>query len=287
MANGAMGQDPRRQAAAEPNSQRMQRRLRYLQRTRPNDPAVKRLQARLRGMPDYQAPDFRTLSPEQQAEQMAGTSGSVYEQMAGYAQGFDPRTMQSQYEPIYSQEMERARQNVMGQFERQMAPEFQRQQEQFQQMAAERGLDPNSVAYKTQLQQLNERQDAARQQAVSQAETAAQGVQQSMFSQAGQMAMMPGQIAGQFQDPYKLNFAQMLEQQKMAFEARQAELERQNRLQIARTQGSGSQGPTPYDKYMEQMILNGYDNSPQPNPFAGFAQGFTGGFGQGYLGGSK
>lgn len=286
MSNGAMGQDPTTQAASQPNSQRMQRRLQYLQRTRPNDPAIKRLQTRLRGMPDYQAPDFRTLSPEQQAEQMAGTSGSVYEQMAGYAQQFDPRTMQSQYDPIYSQEMERARQNVMGQFERQMAPEFQRQQEQFQQMAAERGLDPNSVAYKTQLQQLNERQDAARQQAMSSAETAAQGVQQSMFSQAGQMAMMPGQIAGQFQDPYKLNFAQMLEQQKMAFEARQAELERQNRLQIARTQSSGNQGPNEYDRYIEQLINQGYDNSPQPNPFAGGVSGFVGGFGSTYYGGS-
>jgi len=286
MPNGAMGQEPTKQAASQPNTQRMQRRLQFLQRNRPNDPAIRRLQAKLKTMPDYQAPDFRTLSPEQQAEQMAGTSGSVYEQMAGYAQQFDPATMQSQYDPIYSQEMERARQNVMGQFERQMAPEFQRQQEQFQQMAAERGLDPNSVAYKTQLQQLNERQDAARQQAMSSAETAAQGVQQSMFSQAGQMAMMPGQIASQFQDPYKLNFAQMLEQQKMAFEARQAELERQNRLQIARTQG-GSQGPTPYDKYMEQMIINGYDNSPQPNPFAGGVSGFVSGFGNTYFGGSK
>jgi hypothetical protein len=287
MANGAMGQDPRQQAATEPNSQRMQRRLQYLQRTRPNDPAVKRLQARLRGMPDYQAPDFQTLSPEQQAQQIAGTSGSVYEQMAGYAGQFDPATMQSQYSPIYSQEMERARQNVMGQFERQMAPEFQRQQEQFQQMAAERGLDPNSVAYKTQLQQLNERQDAARQQAMSQAETAAQGVQQSMFSQAGQMAMMPGQIAGQFADPYKLGFSQLLQQQKMAFEARQAELDRQNRLQIARTQGSANQGPTPYDRYIAETIEGGYGGGQQPNPFAGFAGGFAGGFGQGYLGGSK
>lgn len=287
MSNGAMGQDPTTQAASQPNTQRMQRRLRFLQRNRPNDPAIRRLQARLKTMPDYQAPDFRTLSPEQQAEQMAGTSGSVYEQMAGYAQQFDPATMQSQYDPIYSQEMERARQNVMGQFERQMAPEFQRQQEQFQQMAAERGLDPNSVAYKTQLQQLNERQDAARQQAMSQAETAAQGVQQSMFNQAGKLAMMPGQIASQFQDPYKLNFAQMLEQQKMAFEARQAELDRQNRLQIARTQGSGSQSPTPYDRYIAERIGEGYGGGQQPNPFAGFAGGFTGGFGSGYFGGSK
>ena len=287
MPNGAMGQDPTTQAASQPNSQRMQRRLQFLQRNRPNDPAIKRLQARLKTMPDYQAPDFRSLSPEQQAEQMSGTSGSVYEQMAGYAGQFDPATMQSQYSPIYSEEMERARQNVMGQFERQMAPEFQRQQEQFQQMAAERGLDPNSVAYKTQLQQLNERQDAARQQAMSSAETAAQGVQQSMFSQAGQMAMMPGQIASQFQDPYKLNFAQMLEQQKMAFEARQAELERQNRLQIARTQGSGNQGPTPYDRYIAERIEGGYGGGQQPNPFAGAATGFVSGFGNRYFGGSK
>jgi hypothetical protein len=281
----AMGRDPSMQQASGFNPDRLQRRINYLQKRNPNDPRLRNLRNRLKTGGGRS--DFERMNPGQQAQQLAGTSGQVFEQMAGYAQGFDPSTMQSQYDPIYSQEMERARQNVMGQFERQMAPEFQRQQEQFQQMAAERGLDPNSVAYKTQLQQLNERQDAARQQAMSSAEQAAQGVQQTMFSQAGQMAMMPGQIAGQFQDPYRLNYAQMLEQQKMAFEAKQAELERQNRLQIARTQGSANQGPTPYDRYIAERINQGYGGGQQPNPMAGFAGGLAGGFGKGYFGGSQ
>jgi hypothetical protein len=282
----AMGRDPSMQQASGFNPDRLQRRINYLQKRNPNDPRLRNLRNRLKTGGGRS--DFERMSPEQQAQQLAGTSGQVFEQMAGYAQGFDPSTMQSQYDPIYSQEMERARQNVMGQFERQMAPEFQRQQEQFQQMAAERGLDPNSVAYKTQLQQLNERQDAARQQAISSAEQAAQGVQQTMFSQAGQMAMMPGQIVKQFMTPYEYQQKMLQLQSQQQAEAEQGRLDRQSREQIARIGASAAnQGPTPYDKYIAGRIAEGYGGGQQPNPMAGFAGGFAGGFGRGIFGGSQ
>ena len=291
MANGALGQDPTTQRAAGFNPERIQRRINYLQKRNPNDPRLRGLRNKLRagrrGEGSAAAPQQPTpigeMNPRQQLQETAGTSAEIFERMGGYAQGFDPATMQSQYDPIYSQEMERARQNVMGQFERQMAPEFERQQQQFQQMAAERGLDPNSVAYKTQLQQLNERQDAARQQAMSQAESAAQGVQSQMYQQATGLALLPGQIAGQYMTPYEYQqkMAQLRAQQQ--YESEQARLERQSREQIARIGASAAKPDTSvYDEWAARRIAEGYAPTQNPNPGAGFFEGVAGGFGSTY-----
>ena len=280
MANGALGQDPTTQQAAGFNPERLQRRIDYLQKRNPNDPRLRKLRGKLQA--GGQVP-IQEQSPQQQLQTTSGTSADIFQRMGGYAQQFDPATMQSQYDPIYSQEMERARQNVMGQFERQMGPEFQRQQEQFQQMAAERGLDPNSVAYKTQLQQLNERQDAARQQAMSSAESAAQGVQSQMYQQATGLSLLPGQIAGQFMTPYEYQQKLLLLQAQQKSEAEQARLERQSREQIARIGASAAnQAPSVYDRWLAGEVAGGYDQTPQPNPWATGIGGFVGGFGQGY-----
>ena len=280
MANGALGQDPTTQQAAGFNPERLQRRINYLQKRNPNDPRLRKLRNKLQA--GGQVP-IQEQSPQQQLQTTSGTSADIFQRMGGYAQQFDPATMQSQYDPIYSQEMERARQNVMGQFERQMGPEFQRQQEQFQQMAAERGLDPNSVAYKTQLQQLNERQDAARQQAMSGAESAAQGVQSQMYQQATGLSLLPGQIAGQFMTPYEYQQKMLQLQAQQKYESEEARRERESRERIARIgASSGSQAPSTYDRWIAGQIRGGYDQTPQPNPWAGAIGGFAGGFGQGY-----
>jgi hypothetical protein len=280
MANGALGQDPTTQQAAGFNPERLQRRINYLQKRNPNDPRLRKLRNKLQA--GGQVP-IQEQSPQQQLQTTSGTSADIFQRMGGYAQQFDPATMQSQYDPIYSQEMERARQNVMGQFERQMGPEFQRQQEQFQQMAAERGLDPNSVAYKTQLQQLNERQDAARQQAMSGAESAAQGVQSQMYQQATGLSLLPGQIAGQFMTPYEYQQKMLQLQAQQKYESEEARRERESRERIARIgASSGSQAPSTYDRWIAGQIEGGYDQTPQPNPWATGIGGFVGGFGQGY-----
>ena len=280
MANGALGQDPTTQQAAGFNPERLQRRINYLQKRNPNDPRLRKLRGKLQA--GGQVP-IQEQSPQQQLQTTSGTSADIFQRMGGYAQQFDPATMQSQYDPIYSQEMERARQNVMGQFERQMGPEFQRQQEQFQQMAAERGLDPNSVAYKTQLQQLNERQDAARQQAMSGAESAAQGVQSQMYQQATGLSLLPGQIAGQFMTPYEYQQKMLHLQAQQKYESEEARRERESRERIARIgASSGSQAPSTYDRWIAGQIEGGYDQTPQPNPWATGIGGFVGGFGQGY-----
>jgi hypothetical protein len=226
--------------------------------------------------------------PPSQEERVAQAGGDVFEQMSGYAKQFDPRTFQSQYEPVYSQEMERARQNVLGQFERRNVEEFSRQTQELERSIAERGLDPAGEAARALRKQVTERQDLARQEAYSAAENAAQGVQQQMYGQATGTALLPGQVAGQYMDPYMLQQQQSFagQQQQTQFEQQKALAAQQQKYalqQIAKTPrggGGGGQQSDPYWDYALGTLGQGYNQTPQVNPWAAGAQGIAAGFGQ-------
>lgn len=177
---------------------------------------VKRLQEAGRIAPAPAAPTPQ-LTPEQQMQRVGATTASGIEQQLGYLQG------QGQFNPgSFQEQMDKAYQNVLSRFETTTAPQFAREQAEFNQMAAERGLDPNSVAYKTLQQQLSQRQDAARQQAMLAAQEAAQEVQAQGFGQAAQQYKMPAEISQAFVPFYQ----QMGRQQELSsaqqFEAQQA-----------------------------------------------------------------
>jgi hypothetical protein len=236
-------------------------------------------QVRMPGQKGPAAPAAPT--PESVTEEGFLGAGAVYQDMLKRFQG-------EQYQPNFEPEMERARQNVMQQFERRNAEEFGRQQVDVQRQIAERGLDPNSEAAQGLYKQLNQRQDLARQEAMSAAEQAAYGIQQQQFTQADTLAMRPYEQFGALLPPYMTGVGAQYQnqqlQQQQGWEAKQAELERQNRLQIARMSqggGGGAAGPTPYDRMLAGQIAGGYNQQPQPNPWATAAQGFAAGVGQG------
>lgn len=286
---GALGKDPSTKEAVPFDAARASKRIDYLKRVRPNDPEIRKLQASVKKS-GYTAKGVE-VSPTQpsQEERVVQAGGDVFEQMSGYAKQFDPRTFQSQYEPVYSQEMERARQNVLGQFERRNVEEFGRQTQELERSIAERGLDPAGEAARALRKQVTERQDLARQEALSAAESAAQGVQQQMYGQATGTALLPGQVAGQYMDPYMLQ-----QQQRFAGQTQQQQFEQQKALaaqqqkyaleQIAKTPRGGGGGGAATPDYMGQYLLGtlaqGYNQQPQVNPIAAGAQGVAGGFGQ-------
>jgi len=285
---GALSKDPGTKNAAPFDAARTQRRVDYLKRVRPNDPEIRKLQGQIKkfGAATTETP-APTPSPTQ-GERVAETSGNVFEKMAGYAQQFDPRTFQTQYEPIYSAEMDRARQNILGQFERRNAEEFERQNIDTQRQIAERGLDPNSPAAQALMKQNTQRQDLARQEALSAAESAAQGVQQQIYGQATGTALLPGQVAGQYMDPYTLQQQQQFagQQQQTQFEQQKALAAQQQKYaleQIAKTPrggGGGGQQPDYYAQYALGSLGQGYaQQQPQVNPWAAGAQGFLQGVG--------
>jgi len=186
----------------------------------------------------YQEPSgepapIQTLAPEQQFERVGGQASSGVEQFMQQIQ------QQGAFQPgSYQDMMNQAYQNVMNQYEMTQAPEFERQQAQFQQMAAERGLDPNSEAYKTMQQQLNQRQDFARQGAMAQAQQQAQAVQAQGFNQALQQYQSPTTMLGAF-SPFYSQFGQQQEN------LRQAELQREqmaNQLAMQRMSSGATLG---------------------------------------------
>lgn len=170
------------------------------------------------------------LTPQQIEQRVGAQTG------AGVGQFMDIIGQQGAFQPgSFADQMNTARQNVMQQFEATQAPEFARQQADFNQMAAERGLDPNSAAYKTLQQQLTQRQDAARQGAMLAAEQAAQQIQQQGFAQAAQAYQLPASMLGAFA-PFYGQFGQRLteqEQQDLAMKKMQQD------AQIAREQIAG------------------------------------------------
>lgn len=226
--------------------------------------------------------------PQQPTTQEVAETGfrgasDLYGQMQQQFQGFNPYQVQSQYNPVFSQEMERARQNVMSQFDRRNAEEFQRQDLATQQQIAERGLDPNSPAAQALMKQNTQRQDLARQEAMSSAEQAAMGVQQQMYGQAMSTATMPYEIYGStFAPTYMAGIGQAYGQQNLQQQQEYAKelaaLENKYRLQQIRATprggGGGAAGPDYFEQYMLQDTASRYQpQGPQPNTGAQFIQG--------------
>jgi len=221
-------------------------------------------------------------TPQEITEEGFRGSADLYGSMMERFQGFDPMQVQAQYNPVFSQEMDRARQNVMGQFERRNAEEFERQNIDVQRQIAERGLDPNSPAAQALMKQNTQRQDLARQEAMSAAEQAAQGVQQQYFGQAMGIAQQPYDIYGStFAPAYMAGIGAQYGQQQLGMQ-QQFEREQQRRQfasaeRIARMSrgggGGGQAGPTLYERMEAGALGQGYGQAPQVNPWASVAQG--------------
>lgn len=289
----ALAKDPTQKDNAPFDVTRAQRRVDYLKRVRPNDPQIKKLQAGIKKAGGVPAPaptgptQFADMTREQQVEQGFEAGGQAYGDIVNRFRGFDPYQMQSQYQPGFQSEMEKARQNVMGTFERRNQEEFQRQQEDVQRQIAERGLDPASPAAQALYKQLNVRQDLARQEAMSAAETAAYGIQEQGFGQAYKTAMAPYEQFQAIQAPYvagvqaQYQSEQLTQQQQSAKEL--AALENKYKLQQIRAVprgGGGAEQPDYFTPYWLNQIASRYAPEGQkPNPWSSFGQGLVSGGG--------
>ena len=231
-------------------------------------------------------------TPESVTQEGFMGAGEAYGGLLEDFEKFDPYENQAKYDPIYSQEMERARQNIMSQFDRRNQRQFEQQRTSLQQQIAERGLDPASPAAQELMRQQNERETFAQQEAMSAAEQAADARQQQLFGQAGQTAGMRYDIFGStFNPAYMAGISAQYGRQDLSaqqqFAAQEAEKERRNRLQLARMARSGGGGGggqpalTPYQRMELENLGQGYNQGQQQNPWATAAQGFAAGVGQG------
>lgn len=211
---------------------------------------------------------FRGLPFEGQVQEV-GSDALAYQNEA-WAQ---EQQRLAQGMPDFSSQLESARQNVMGQFERTMGPEFQRQQMELRQRMAEQGIDPNSGAYQAQMKMLNDSQNAARQNAMSQAFTQGAEYQQQGFTQNVTGRLLPFQIAQAGSKPWEMTYAAMIE-------AQQKEKDRQAALQQARIGGGSAvnaaklQADAMRDAAATQA-MGQYGQQPRPNPLSTAAQGLA------------
>lgn len=236
------------------------------------------------------------LTPQQIEQRVGAATGGGVEQFMNII------SQQGAFQPgSYADQMNTARQSVLQQFERTQAPEFQRQQADFAQMAAERGLDPNGAAYKTLQQQLTQRQDAAREGAMLAAEQAAQGVQAQAFGQQLQGYQAPAAMLGAFA-PFYDQFGQRLTEQeqqqylrdKMAQEAQISREQIQGGIMQSRIGQFGQLSPEQQfqmakDQQAHDLALQMLPGQQQQRPstsaniIGGLAQGAGAAFGS-YLG---
>lgn len=209
--------------------------------------------------PGNQAPQ---VGADVRAEDAAvGNVGSdLFQQMGEYAKQFNPNTFQQQYEPQFNEQMNRAYNAVYDQFNRRNQGEFARQNQEFQQSMAERGLDPNSEAYKTLSKQMTDRQDLARQEAQNAATQQAYAVNQQGYEQATGASLLGGQIAYQYAAPYMAQYgtraAMDIESQQNDYAKELAALDfkyNQKLQKSAPRSGGGGGGGT---DYLGQYVLN-------------------------------
>jgi len=264
----------KRQAAGIPLGQRQVGRLQRAGRIAPS-----------------QATPTEQLTPQQIEQRIGAETG------AGAGQFMDIIQQQGAFQPgSFQEQMDAAYQNVMKQYEQTMGPELAREQANFQQMAAERGLDPNSEAYKTLQSQLNQRQDLARQGAMQAGLQAAQGVQAQGFGQALQGYQAPAQMLQAFTPYYNIFGQRMGEQEQLDLANRQLAQDWQ-KAQLAAQTGItqaqyGATGALTYPQQLE-LIKNKYllegglkampsgDQPRYPGAGAGFASGLGTGIGAG------
>jgi hypothetical protein len=291
MANGAMGVDPQVQAQStstpEQQAARIQTRINYLTKRRPNDPEIAKLRKRLTALPQPQQPAAPGPTMDQQVGQ---TSADIINQMGGFAKTFDPSKFQMQYQPVYGETSDQAYNAIMSQFDIRNQKAFEQQKEALDQEAANKGWSPSGEQYQRRFRELQDAQNQARQEAQNQALLARQGVQQQAFEQAQSSALMPGQIAGQFETPYMAQFAARTAQdvaaQQQAYAKELAALEQKYRLQTIKATprgGGGGGGADPMEAFnrylLEQSIGRYQQQQPSTSPITSGAQAAASSFG--------
>lgn len=253
MANGAMNVSPS-QTAQQPAQGGSFDQLRKQYRGLAGKSDARSQQQRRELMKQMQ--QARRQQPQGQTQQSPYQSafepiGQSVTQQLGYMQ------QQGQFQPgSFQDQMDQAYGNVMRQFEQTTGPQFQREQADFAQMAAERGLDPNSEAYRSLQGQLAQRQDLARQQAMNQALQSAYGVQEQAFGQAKDVYQMPATMLGELGGYYGEMGQQGRFGQELAFKRKEGQLDRAQRLKEVQMQLNARRGGGGGLSLQDQMALS-------------------------------
>lgn len=231
-----------------------------------------------------EAPPAQAAAPAQPAQPAAPTPQQQLEQgiYGGLGQQLGYMAQQGQFQPgDFGSQMQGAYENVMQNFDRSTGQKFAREQADFRQMAAERGLDPNSEAYRSLSQQLNQQQQDARMQAMGEAQKAAQSVQQQGFTQGLQAYQAPATMLGALSPLYGQFGEQQQFGQSLTWEQQKLAQQHRNQMEQLRLQGQlqarmprGDPNALTYQQRLELMdremanraAIQGNQQPQQPDP---------------------
>lgn len=223
-------------------------------------------------------------SPYEQPQQQIATNMGQYLQQMQEKGAFEPGS--------FAEQQQQAFDTVMQRFRAASEPKFAKERADFAQMAAERGLDPNSEAYRAMQRDLYQNQQAAQQEAQLMANQAAQDVGAQAFSQAATQYQMPAQMFGALGPAYAEMGAGARLGQEQQFKREMFPMESEQRLREIAAQGSANAraamaGRTPYEEAARlqreraglEIAVNAAQQGQQlrpPNFMTSFGQGLLG-----------
>lgn len=290
----AMQKSPKKNRPRNP--ERIQRRIEFLRGANPDDPRIAKLEKRLAkagGAPaeptvpfeEATPQQFQEMTPEEQIGQVqtgAGQNIQAYFQELQAQGAFNPGEYNDTYQQAY--------QNVMGQFESQMEPQFARQNEAVEAAIAQRGIDPTGKQAQRFREQAYQNQAQARQQAMYQAEQMGRGLQQQRFQQELTQYQVPTAQLQALQGYFGGQVGQVEAQRQREFEAREAAKNRALQEQMA-SRGGGAdpfalmefEAKLKRDLMYDTFAMQG-DQQQQPGMGNALAAGLAQGLGAGISG---
>jgi len=201
---GALSTDPSAAATGDINGLQAQRKQIQAQLNKnPNDARARKKLDGIRKQiqtiqrnPQTPPPDVSTQTPaaptgepqatyETTVQDANNVTGGIFDQIQGQG-SFDPAA----YQAAFKQQQEQAYNSVMDRFNRSMQPQFDREAENFKQMASERGWDPTSKDFsEAYQQQVVDPQNSARANAMDQAYQTGMAAQQQGFNQSSSASL--------------------------------------------------------------------------------------------------
>lgn len=140
----------------------------------------------------------------------------------------------------YGSMRQKAEQVAMDSFNRNMQPQFQREEEAFRQRMAEQGIDPNGEQARRQFEQLKTQQNSMTQNAMTGAFQAGQGEQAQAFNQGVTGQLLPYQKLGALTPFYSSQANANLQGAQNTWQAKQNEMNRKAAIEQARINGGGN-----------------------------------------------
>lgn len=228
---------------------------------------------------------WRNQTDQRRLDEMSMESMYAMNRAGDLAGQFNPYDLYGKApEQGYVQALEQAQASVMDQFNRQMDPQFARQNQDFQQQMMSQGIDPNSDAYKLQYEAMQRSQNDARLSAQSQAYQLGMQSQQQGFGQYMQGLQYPLAVAQTMQPGWQIPYLsqqEAIQQEK----TRQAQLQAQRMSSGASVQAAQIQAQAQRDAANAALIQQ-YGNPQQGTNYGNqFVNSLTGGIGAGITSG--